>query len=72
MRYRPCLASRRLRGIQQKQADEQDVENLNLLLEVMREMSLCGLGQSFYLPVQSCMQLFPEDFSIAAKGGVQA
>ncbi len=61
-----------IQKIQQKQANQADYDNLNLLMEVMREMSLCALGQSFSTPVQTCMNLFPEDFTIAAEGGAQA
>ncbi len=51
-----------IRKIQQHQANQQDVENLFLLLDVMKETALCGLGQSFYLPIQSCITLFEEEF----------
>ena len=66
-----------IQKIHQARATQQDVDNLFLLLDVMRETSLCGLGQSFYLPIQSCMTLFQDEFAAKIRqdskgGGMQS
>ncbi len=69
-----CFRSRRiLERFRNGTATEQDRENLDVLLDVMKETALCGLGQSLVFPVRSCMTAFPEEFPVRmVKGGEEA
>jgi bidirectional [NiFe] hydrogenase diaphorase subunit len=48
--------------ITQGDASEQDLEMLNALAGLLRETSLCGLGQTAPNPVMSTLRYFPEEY----------
>ena len=55
-------ARRLLEKIAYQLDTEGDLERLILLLQVMQDTSLCGLGQSVHVPILSLINRFPEAF----------
>ncbi|NTV64143.1 MAG: NADH-quinone oxidoreductase subunit L, partial [Oscillochloris sp.] len=49
------------------QATQADVEQLRELCQLVRETSLCGLGQSAPNPVVSTLKYFPEEYDALIK-----
>ena len=43
-------------------ATDEDLENLKALATLLRETSLCGLGQTAPNPVVSTLKYFPEEY----------
>jgi bidirectional [NiFe] hydrogenase diaphorase subunit len=65
----PCRAGtvqmeRLLTKIRAGQADHADVERLRELCVMVKETSLCGLGQSAPNPVLSTLRYFPEEYEV--------
>jgi formate dehydrogenase iron-sulfur subunit len=42
-----------------------DLEQLRQISKACVEVSTCGMGQAFPLPVLSALELFPQDFEAA-------
>jgi NADH:ubiquinone oxidoreductase subunit F (NADH-binding) len=51
-----------LRRATSGEADEADLELLQELAGLLRETSLCGLGQTAPNPVMSTLRYFPEEY----------
>jgi len=72
----PCRAGtvqihRLLTKIVEGRADQTDIETLRSLCDVVKNTSLCGLGQSAPNPVLSTLRYFPDDYeSKLTKGPV--
>ena len=68
----PCrIGTRRCLDILNKICDgkgtEKDIEDLNELIEVVRNNSLCALGQTATNPIVSTMKAFPEEYEAHVK-----
>ncbi len=69
----PCRAGTDLlvrlwERIRQGQASPETLKRMVEIAEVMRQASLCPLGQSLSLPVRSALEKFPEEFLAHAAG----
>jgi bidirectional [NiFe] hydrogenase diaphorase subunit len=51
-----------LRRMTTGEASEEDLETLKALAELLRETSLCGLGQTAPNPVMSTLKYFPQEY----------
>ena len=58
-----------LRRITTGEASADDLEMLKSLCELLRETSLCGLGQTASNPVLSTMKYFPEEYEAHVREG---
>ena len=56
-----------LTKILKKQATMADLEQLEALCQMVKETSLCGLGQSAPNPVLSTLRYFPEEYGALLK-----
>lgn len=62
---------RLLSKIRAGEATEADLEQLKELCQMVRETSLCGLGQSAPNPVLSTLRYFPQEYATLLVGGIQ-
>lgn len=67
----PCRSGT-TKAVQLMQAPVWDVERLGELSQVMRDASICGLGQAAPNPVDSVLRFFSHEVNGSSTGGVKA
>jgi bidirectional [NiFe] hydrogenase diaphorase subunit len=58
-----------LRRITAGASSDEDLDTLRALCELLRETSLCGLGQTAPNPVVSTLKYFPEEYEAHVREG---